>query len=65
MSEILKVEEVAELLKFSKRQVYELTRDRVRSVAKHPIPFIKINGNLRFRRVDIMEWIATLAQEVA
>ena len=47
---LMTVEDVAELLKVEKQLVYKLKRDR-------KIPFIKIGGVIRFRRVDVDEWI--------
>jgi hypothetical protein len=32
---------------------------------KNPLPVVRINGNLRFRRVDVEAWLATLAREAA
>jgi predicted DNA-binding transcriptional regulator AlpA len=62
-NEILTPAEVADLLKFDRQQVYELCRTRSRSRQKHPIPKLKINGNLRFRRRDVYAWLDTLAAE--
>jgi hypothetical protein len=28
----------------------------------HPLPVLKINGNLRFRKADVDSWIAQLAE---
>jgi hypothetical protein len=28
----------------------------------HPLPVPKINGNLRFRKVDVDSWLAKLAE---
>lgn len=64
MNEILTVTEVAALLKMSKGQIYEMTKERTRtgSMKDHPLPVLKINGNLRFRRVDVDSWLARLAE---
>jgi predicted DNA-binding transcriptional regulator AlpA len=56
LGDILTIQQVADLLQFSKRQVYELTRARGQGLA-HPIPLLRINGNIRFRRRDIETWI--------
>jgi excisionase family DNA binding protein len=63
MTDLLTVDELAVMLKMSKRQVYEMTTERTRSGAmrEHPIPFIKINSNVRFRRSDIEVWLEQLA----
>jgi excisionase family DNA binding protein len=47
---LMTVEDVAALLKVEKQLVYKLKRDR-------KIPFIKIGGVIRFRRVDVDQWI--------
>jgi excisionase family DNA binding protein len=62
--EILTVTELAALLKMSKAQVYELTKERTRSgvMRNNPIPFLKINGNVRFRKVDIDGWLGNLVE---
>lgn len=59
---MLTVAELAALLKMNKRQVYEMTNTRTRSGAMrdNPIPFLKINGNVRFRKSDIEDWLEKL-----
>lgn len=59
--EILTLEEVGALLKLKPSSVYELTRERSQARQKHPIPFMKIAGKVRFRRHDVEEWIEKLA----
>jgi excisionase family DNA binding protein len=63
--EILTVAEVAAMLKMSRGQVYEMTKERTRSGAMrdNPIPFLKINGNVRFRKNDIEAWIEKLVAD--
>lgn len=61
-SEILTVQEVADWLKMSRRQIYEMTRHRGKVRASDPIPVVRINGNVRFRRSDIEAWLNRLAQ---
>ena len=60
--EILTVDELAAMLKMSKGQIYEMTKERTRtgSMKDHPLPVLKINGNLRFRKADIEEWLTKL-----
>jgi excisionase family DNA binding protein len=62
MTEILTVDELATLLKMSTTQVYEMTRKRTRAGAmrENPIPVLKINGNVRFRKSDIEAWLEKL-----
>jgi len=57
LGDILTIQQVADLLQFSKRQVYELTRRRGQGIA-NPIPTLRINGNIRFRRRAIEAWLA-------
>jgi predicted DNA-binding transcriptional regulator AlpA len=50
------------MLKMSTGQVYEMTRVRTRtgSMRNHPLPVLKINGNVRFCKSDIEDWIERL-----
>jgi excisionase family DNA binding protein len=56
LGDILTIQQVADLLQFSKRQVYELTRKRGQGI-DNPIPTLRINGNIRFRRRAIEAWL--------
>lgn len=38
------------------------TRTREGSMKNHPLPVLKINGNLRFRKSDIDGWIIGLVE---
>jgi predicted DNA-binding transcriptional regulator AlpA len=60
--EILTVDELAALLKMSKKQIYTMceTRTRIGAMKNYPLPVMKINGNLRFRKASIDEWLARL-----
>jgi predicted DNA-binding transcriptional regulator AlpA len=61
--EIWTVAETADYLKMSPRQVWELTRRRSQERSESPIPFVKIHSKcLRFRKNDVQQWLATLAQ---
>lgn len=62
MDEILTVDELAALLKMSKSQVYEMTRERTRTGAmrQNPLPVLKIHSNIRFRKRDIEAWLDRL-----
>jgi excisionase family DNA binding protein len=64
MTEILTVDELAAMLKMSKNQIYEMTRTHTRSGAMrdNPIPYLKINSNVRFRKSDIEAWIEKLVE---
>lgn len=61
MCEILTIDELAQLLKMSRTQVYTLTRKRSQKRMENPVPMIKINGNIRFRRSDIESWLNRIA----
>lgn len=60
MNEILTVTDVAEFLKLSKTQVYELTRERARIRQSVPLPVIRIGTNLRFRKSAVEQWLLEL-----
>jgi excisionase family DNA binding protein len=55
MNEILTAQEVASMLRISKRQVYELAKE-----IENPIPSIRIRTSVRFRKSDLVGWIAGL-----
>jgi excisionase family DNA binding protein len=65
MTEILTVAELAAVLKMSKSQIYEMTNRRTRtgSMREHPLPVLKINGNVRFRKSDIEAWLEKLVKQ--
>ena len=37
------------------------TRTRTGAMKKNPVPVVRINGNLRFRKVDVETWLAQTA----
>src|SRR6476660_5354753 len=58
--EVWAVAEVANHLKLSRRQVWELTRRRGQLRSDHPIPFVCIHRkNLRFCKCDVQHWFHT------
>ena len=65
--EILTIDELAALLKMSRRQIYEMTATRTRTGAMkdHPLPVLRINGNLRFLRKNVDEWLRLLEGKAA
>ena len=63
MPEILTISEVADLLKMKVSQVYSMTSARGRARMSAPIPILRLNGNIRFRRQDILEWLDRCAKE--
>jgi excisionase family DNA binding protein len=60
--EFLTVNDLATMLKISKRTVCELTTKRTRSgdLRENPLPVIRIGRAVRFRRSDIDAWIEKL-----
>jgi excisionase family DNA binding protein len=63
MNEILTIAEAAELLKMTPSQIYSMTRRRARVRMPEPIPFMKINSHIRFRRCDLERWLQKLASQ--
>jgi excisionase family DNA binding protein len=57
MSEILTASEVSAILKISKRQAYELSKE-----TENPIPSVRISTSVRFRKADVESWVAGLVQ---
>jgi excisionase family DNA binding protein len=49
---ILTAQEVAAMLRISKRQAYELSKEN-----ENPIPSIRIRTSVRFRKSDVNGWI--------
>jgi predicted DNA-binding transcriptional regulator AlpA len=62
-TELLTIDDLMLWLKFSRQQVYSLTRHRSRVRQSLPIPFLKINGNIRFQRTSVSRWLDQLAAE--
>ena len=63
MTEILTVDELAEMLKMSRSLIYELAKERTRSgdLRENPIPVLRIGTAMRFRKNDVDAWIEKLA----
>lgn len=61
-TKILTINELAQWLKMSRRQVYNMTRARGQARMELPLPVLRINGNIRFRKCDIEEWLARIAK---
>jgi predicted DNA-binding transcriptional regulator AlpA len=61
-SELLTVEQAAEFLNMTKGQIHEMTRARGRERMPIPIPLLRINGNLRFRRSSLEKWLNEIEQ---
>lgn len=66
MSELLTIDELAALLKVSRRSVYAMTNERARRVTQHPIPIVRLNAKcVRFRLCDVERWLEMKAKEAA
>jgi predicted DNA-binding transcriptional regulator AlpA len=62
--EIWTIEQLGNYLHLSRSQVYSLTRKRYAARNENnPLPKIVINGNIRFRKQDILDWVDRLARE--
>ncbi|MHB8392281.1 MAG: helix-turn-helix domain-containing protein [Acidobacteriaceae bacterium] len=57
---LLTVEQVAQFLSMTKRQVWEMTRQRGLARMSVPIPLIRINGNIRFKQSSLEAWVNQL-----
>jgi excisionase family DNA binding protein len=62
MPEILTVDELASLLKMTRRQIYSMTEKRTRAKQEHPLPLMRINSNLRFSKSAVEAWLAKLQE---
>jgi len=62
MPEILTVDELAGLLKMSRRQVYTMCETRTRAKQEHPLPIMRVNGNLRFSKSAVETWLGKLQE---
>jgi excisionase family DNA binding protein len=60
--EILTADEVAVLLKISKRHVYELMKPRTqaRDVRENPLPCVRLGTSVRYRKSDVEAWLERL-----
>ena len=56
--DLLTLDDVSKWLKVKASWIHEQTRNRARVRNKHPFPFVKMAGLLRFSRMRIAEWLA-------
>jgi hypothetical protein len=64
--QVLTIEEAAQFLKMTEKQVYELTRTRSQERMEHPFPAFSIHSKAkRVRKSDLMTWIDALAKQGA
>lgn len=61
-TQILTIDELAQFLKMTRRQIYNMTRARGQARMNDPLPTLKINGAIRFRMCDVEAWLAKLAE---
>jgi hypothetical protein len=60
---ILTVDDLATMLRMNRRQIYSMTESRTRAKQEHPLPILRVNGNLRFSRAAVESWLADLQKE--
>ncbi len=60
---VLTIDEVAVKLKMTRSQLYSLTRNRARQRMDLPIPYFKVNGNIRFLEHQVDEWLKKISEE--
>jgi predicted DNA-binding transcriptional regulator AlpA len=63
MSEILTIRELCEWLKMTEPQVRSMLRRRGQARMRHPLPSIRLNGNVRFVKADIEAWLLKIREE--
>ena len=57
MERLLTIDQVSEILQVKKATIYSWT-------FTHKIPFVKVNGALRFRESEISQWVNSQVEEV-
>ena len=60
--EVMTVNDLAKALQLSRSQIYDLTRTRGQVRNEIPLPVLRINSNLRFRKSDVELWLDALAK---
>lgn len=60
---LLTVKEAADFLKMSPSQVYSMTKARGRARMEKPIPTLRLNGNLRFAKESLEQWLKELEEK--
>ena len=59
---LLTVKEAAELLRMKPSQLYSMTKARGRARMAKPIPTLRLNGNLRFSKESLEQWLNELEE---
>jgi predicted DNA-binding transcriptional regulator AlpA len=62
MEALLNMDEAAALLKLTRDQMYELTRNRSRVRQAVPLPVVRIGKRKMFRASSLNDWITKLEQ---
>jgi excisionase family DNA binding protein len=62
MEPLLSIDEAAALLKLTRQQMYELTRNRSRMRQAVPLPIVRIGKRKMFRASSLNDWIQKLEQ---
>lgn len=62
MEPLLSIDDAAALLKLTRQQMYELTRNRSRMRQAVPLPIVRIGKKKMFRPSSLSEWIQKLEQ---
>jgi excisionase family DNA binding protein len=62
MSELLTINELAQLLKISKRSCQELCSARGRARFTDPLPTIRLGGRVRFLKHEVEAWLVRLQE---
>lgn len=62
MEPLLNMDEAANLLKLTRKQLYELTRNRSRCRQSLPIPLVRLGKRKMFRASSLNTWIQQIEQ---
>jgi hypothetical protein len=65
MEPLLTLEEAGKLLKLSRAQMYEITRNRSIERQVVPLPVIRIGKRKMFRPAALHEWVLQLEKQTA
>jgi len=65
MEPLLSMDEAANLLKLTRKQLYELTRNRSRCRQSLPIPMVRLGKRKMFRASSLNTWIQQIEETVS
>ncbi len=60
MEPLLNLDQAGQLLGLTRKQLYELCRNRSRVRQPHPIPVVRVGKYTRFRASSLHEWISKI-----